>query len=42
MTARLTPLALAVVTVAAWGLVLGVLSGRAELVVAVIPLVLGL
>jgi len=42
MTARLTPLALAVVTVAAWGLVLGVLSGRAELVVAVIPLLLGL
>src|SRR5262245_16928350 len=42
MTARLTPQALAVVTVAAWGLVLGVLSGRAELVVAVIPLVLGL
>src|SRR5262245_41926997 len=42
MTARLTPQALAVVTVAAWGLVLGVLSGRAEVVVAVIPLVLGL
>ena len=42
MTARLTPLALSVVTVGAWGLVLGVLSGRAELVVVVLPLLLGL
>jgi uncharacterized protein (DUF58 family) len=42
MTARLTPLALSVVTVSAWGLVLGVLSGRAELVVVVLPLLLGL
>jgi len=30
------------VTVGAWGLVLGVLSGRAELVVVVLPLLLGL
>jgi uncharacterized protein (DUF58 family) len=42
MTTRLTPLALSVVTVGAWGLVLGVLSGRAELVVVVLPLLLGL
>jgi len=42
MTTRLTPLALSVVTVVAWGLVLGVLSGRAELVVVVLPLLLGL
>jgi len=42
MTARLTPLVLSVVTIAAWGLVLGVSSGRAELVVAVLPLLLGL
>lgn len=42
MTARLTPLALSVFTVGAWGLVLGVLSGRAELVVVVLPLLLGL
>jgi uncharacterized protein (DUF58 family) len=39
---RLTPLALSVVTLAASALVLGVFSGRAELVVAAIPLVLGL
>jgi len=42
MTTRLTPLVLSVVTVVAWGLVLGVLSGRAELVVVVLPLLLGL
>src|SRR5262249_47413570 len=42
MPMRLTPLALSVVTVVAWGLVLGVLSGRAELVVVVLPLLLGL
>ena len=42
MTTRLTPLALSVVTVGAWGLVLAVLSGRAELVVVVLPLLLGL
>jgi len=42
MTMRLTPLALSVVTVVAWGLVLGVLSGRAELAVVVLPLLLGL
>ena len=42
MTTRLTPLALSVVTLAAWGLVLGVFSGRPELVVAVAPLLLGL
>ncbi|PYN32183.1 MAG: hypothetical protein DME01_22600 [Candidatus Rokuibacteriota bacterium] len=42
MTMRLTPLALSVVTVCAWGLVLGVLSGRAELAVVVLPLLLGL
>ena len=39
---RLTPLALSMLTLAAWGLVLAVLSGRAELVVATVPLVLGL
>src|SRR2546422_10719096 len=42
LTTRLTPLALSVVTLAAWGLVLGVFSGRPELVVAVAPLLLGL
>ncbi|HEY7539207.1 MAG TPA: DUF58 domain-containing protein [Methylomirabilota bacterium] len=42
MTMRLTPLALSVVTLGAWGLVLGVLSGRAELAVVVMPLLLGL
>jgi uncharacterized protein (DUF58 family) len=42
MTTRLTPLVLSVVTVGAWGLVLGVLSGRAELIVAMLPLLLGL
>ena len=42
MTTRLTPLALSVMTLAAWGLVLGVFSGRPELVVAVVPLLLGL
>jgi uncharacterized protein (DUF58 family) len=42
MTGRLTPLTLSVVTIGAWGLVLGVLSGRAELVVVVLPLLLGL
>ena len=42
MTPRLTPLALSVVSLAACGFVLGVFSGRPELVVAVVPLVLGL
>jgi uncharacterized protein (DUF58 family) len=42
MITRLTPLALSVVTIGAWGLVLGVLSGRAELAVVVLPLLLGL
>ena len=42
MTARLTPLVLSALTVGAWGLVLGVLSGRAELVVVVLPLLFGL
>jgi uncharacterized protein (DUF58 family) len=42
MTMRLTPLALSVVTVGAWGLVLAVLSGRAELAIVVMPLLLGL
>ena len=42
MITRLTPLALSVVTIGAWGLVLAVLSGRAELAVAVLPLLLGL
>ena len=42
MTTRLTPLALSVVTLVAWGLVLGVFSGRPELIVAVAPLLLGL
>ena len=42
MTTRLTPLVLSVVTIGAWGLVLGVLSGRAELAVVVLPLLLGL
>jgi len=42
MTMRLTPLALSVVTVVAWGLILGVLSGRAEPVIVVLPLLLGL
>jgi uncharacterized protein (DUF58 family) len=39
---RLTPLALSVVTLAASALVLGVFSGRPELVVAAVPPVLGL
>src|SRR5215470_18752923 len=42
MTMRLTPLALSVVTLGAWVLVLAVLSGRAELAVVVMPLLLGL
>lgn len=42
MTMRLTPLALSVVTLGAWGLVLAVLSGRAELALVVMPLLLGL
>ena len=42
MTTRLTPLALSVVTLAAWGLVLGVFSGRPELVVTAVPLLFGL
>ena len=39
---RLTPLALSVVTLTASALVLGVFSGRPELVVAAVPLLLGL
>ena len=39
---RVTPFALAIVSVAGCGLVLAVLSGRAELIVAVIPMLLGL
>jgi uncharacterized protein (DUF58 family) len=42
VTPRLTPLALSVVSLAACGLVLAIFSGRPELVVAVVPLVLGL
>jgi uncharacterized protein (DUF58 family) len=42
VTPRLTPLALSVVSLAACGLVFGVFTGRPELVVAVVPLVLGL
>jgi uncharacterized protein (DUF58 family) len=42
MTMRLMPLALSVVTLGAWGLVLAVLSGRAELALVVMPLLLGL
>jgi uncharacterized protein (DUF58 family) len=39
---RLTPLSLSMLTLVAWSLVLAVVSGRAELVVAAVPLVLGL
>ena len=39
---RLTPLALSMVTLVAWSLVLAVVSGRAELAVVAVPLVLGL
>lgn len=39
---RVTPLGLSVVTLVAWGVVLGMLSGRAELIVMVVPLLLGL
>jgi uncharacterized protein (DUF58 family) len=42
VTSRLTPLALSLVTLAAWALVLGVFTGRPEVVVAAVPLVLGL
>jgi uncharacterized protein (DUF58 family) len=42
LTARLTPLALSILTLGAWGLVFAVLSGRAELVVVVIPALFGL
>ena len=42
MTARPTPLALSLLTVAAWALSLAVLSARAELFVAALPLVLAL
>ena len=38
----MTPLALSVVTIGGWGLVLGVLSGRVELVIVVLPLLVGL
>jgi len=40
MTARPTPLCLSLLTVAAWALSLAVLSARAELFVAALPLVL--
>ena len=39
---RATPLGLSVVTVAAWGMVLAVLTGRAELVLIVVPMLVGL
>jgi uncharacterized protein (DUF58 family) len=39
---RVTPLGLAILSIVACGLVLAVLSGRAELIVAVVPGVLGL
>ncbi|PWU17090.1 MAG: hypothetical protein C5B48_16425 [Candidatus Rokuibacteriota bacterium] len=42
MTWRVTPLGLSLLTVAAWALSLGVLSARAELYVAAVPLVLAL
>ena len=42
MTTHLTPLALSVVTLGGWGFVFAVLSGRPELVVVVIPVLLGL
>jgi uncharacterized protein (DUF58 family) len=42
VTPRPTPLALSVVSLAACGLVFGIFTGRPELVVAVVPLVLGL
>jgi len=42
MTARLTPLGLSLLTVAAWALSFAVLSARAELFVAALPLVLAL
>lgn len=42
MSTGLTPLAVSVMTLGAWGVVLGVLSGRAELIVVVLPLLLGL
>jgi uncharacterized protein (DUF58 family) len=38
---RVTALGLSIVTIAAWSLVLGVLTGRAELVLVAIPLLLG-
>jgi len=42
VTTRLTPLALSITTVGAWGLVLAVFSGRAELVVIAVPVLLAL
>jgi uncharacterized protein (DUF58 family) len=40
MTARVTPLGLALLTVAAWALSLGILSARPELLIAALPLAL--
>jgi uncharacterized protein (DUF58 family) len=40
MTGRVTPLGLALLTVAAWALALGVLSARPELLIAAMPLAL--
>jgi uncharacterized protein (DUF58 family) len=40
MTGRVTPLGLALLTVAAWGLSLGVLAARVELLIAAVPLAL--
>ena len=42
MTTRLTPLALSITTVGAWGLVLAVFAGRPELIVVVLPLLIAL
>ena len=42
MSWRPTGLALSFVTVTGWALVLGVLTGRAELVIAAVPLVVAL
>jgi len=42
VTTRLTPLALSITTVGAWGLVLAVFSGRPELAIVVVPLLFAL
>ena len=42
MTWRPSPLNLSLVTLLGWALLLGVLSGRAELIVAAVPLVVAL